>query len=258
MTQTRPLPPLRQSPEWQALQDHRASISATSLRELFGADPDRAAQLTVEGAGFYLDYSKQRVTAETMRLLLALAQARGVTARAEAMFAGQPINTTEDRAVLHVALRAPRYSRITTDGVDVVPQVHAVLDHMGQFADDVREGRWLGHDGRRIRNVVSIGIGGSDLGPVMAYEALRHYSRHDMRFRFVSNVDGTDFTEATRGFDQAETLFIICSKTLTMLETLTVIAGVIIPHLSGRVFGLRRSKNAAADSLLPVWLKAEG
>jgi glucose-6-phosphate isomerase len=214
-----PTQPLRQNPEWQALQDHGASIKATSLREAFDADPNRAAQLTVEGAGRYLDYSKQRVTHETMRLLLALA--RGVAARAEAMFAGQPINTTEGRAVLHVALRAPSDSCISTGGVDMVPQVHAVLDRMGQFANDVREGRWLGHDGRRIRNVVSIGIGGSDLGPVMAYEALRHYAHRDMQFRFVSNVDGTDLTEATRGFDPNETLFIICSKTFATLEILT-------------------------------------
>ena len=183
--------------------------------------PQRGTRLTAEAVGLYLDYSKHRVTDETLRLLLRLAEERGLAEQIEAMFTGQKINVTEGRAVLHVALRAPRDERIVVDGADVVPEVHAVLDRMASFADDVRSGRWKGHTGRSIRNVVNIGIGGSDLGPVMAYKALRHYSRRDMTFRFVSNIDGTDFVEATRDLDPQETLFIICSKTFTTLETLT-------------------------------------
>jgi glucose-6-phosphate isomerase len=191
------------------------------LRALFADDRARGERLTAEAAGLYLDYSKHRVTDETLRLLLRLAEAVGLRARIDAMFRGEKINATERRAVLHVALRAPRGQRILVDGQDVVPDVHAVLDKMADFAGRVRSGAWTGHTGKRIRNVINIGIGGSDLGPVMAYEALRHYSQRDMTFRFVSNVDGTDFAEATRDLDPAETLFIDCSKTFTTLETMT-------------------------------------
>jgi len=212
---------LTASPAWQALQAEAARIAPKQLRELFAAQPDRGEHLVAEAAGLYMDYSKQRVDDETLRLLVQLAEERGVPARIVAMFRGDKINTTEDRAVLHIALRAPSSVHIFVDGADVMPEVHAVLDRMATFSDDVREGRWKGHTGKPIRNVVSIGIGGSDLGPVMAYEALRHYSRRDMTFRFVSNVDGTDFVEATQDLDAAETLFIVCSKTFTTLETLT-------------------------------------
>ncbi len=208
-------------PQWQALRQHAAEGGARHLRELFAVDPDRGERLAAEGAGLYLDYSRQRVTDDTLRLLRELAAARGVRERRDAMFEGVRINTTEDRAVLHVALRAPAGHRILVEGRDVVADVHAVLDRMAAFAERVRSGEWLGHAGKRIRNVVNIGIGGSDLGPVMAYEALRHYSRRDMTFRFVSNVDATDFVEAVRDLDPAETLFVICSKTFTTLETLT-------------------------------------
>jgi len=208
-------------PQWQALQQQFASIGQKHLRELFAADPHRGEQLTVEDVGLYLDYSKQRVDDDTLRLLRELAQACELPQRIEAMFRGDKINSTENRAVLHVALRAPASEKILVDGHDVIPDVHEVLDRMAAFAERVRSGAWLGHTGKRIRNVISIGIGGSDLGPVMAYEALRDYSRREMTFRFVSNVDGTDFAEATRDLDAAETLFIICSKTFTTLETLT-------------------------------------
>jgi glucose-6-phosphate isomerase len=214
-------PTLTGLPQWQALQQHFAIIGPKHLRELFAAHPQRGERLVLEGAGLYLDYSKQRVDADTLPLLRELAVARGLPQRIEAMFCGDRINTTENRAVLHVALRAPVTEKILVDGHDVVPDVHAVLDRMAEFSDQVRSGAWLGHSGRRIRNVVSIGIGGSDLGPVMAYEALRVYSRREMTFRFVSNVDGTDFAEAVRDLDAAETLFIVCSKTFTTLETLT-------------------------------------
>jgi glucose-6-phosphate isomerase len=192
-----------------------------TLRSLFAEDPERGRHLTAEAVGLYLDYSKQRVTGETLRLLLQLAEESHLSEQIAAMFRGDKINTTEDRAVLHIALRAPRDAVIMVDGVNVVPEVHKVLDRMCDFAAQVREGKWLGHTGKRIRNVINIGIGGSDLGPVMAYEALRAYSRRDMTFRFVSNVDGTDFVEATRDLDPAETLFIIASKTFTTLETMT-------------------------------------
>jgi glucose-6-phosphate isomerase len=208
-------------PQWQALRQHAGKQGQRHLRELFAGDPQRGERMAVEAVGLYLDYSKQRVTDETLRLLRELAEACGLRQRIEAMFRGDKINTTEDRAVLHVALRAPAGEQILVDGTDVVPEVHAVLDRMAAFAKQVRSGAWTGHSGKRIRNVISIGIGGSDLGPVMAYEALRHYSRRDMVFRFVSNVDGTDFVEATRDLDAAETLFVICSKTFTTLETLT-------------------------------------
>jgi glucose-6-phosphate isomerase len=206
---------------WRALQAHHASIKDVHLRELFAEDPARAQRFAVEGAGLFLDYSKNRITGETMQLLVALAEERGLAAQRDAMFRGEKINTTEGRAVLHVALRAPRGTPILVDGKDVVPEVHAVLDRMAEFAERVRSGAWKGHTGKRIRNVVNIGIGGSDLGPVMAYEALRHYSERAMTFRFVSNVDGTDLVEATRDLDASETLFIVSSKTFTTLETMT-------------------------------------
>ena len=212
---------LRELPAWQALERHAEELRATHLRDLFATDPGRAERLTIEAAGLFLDYSKNRVTDETMRLLLALAEEAGVAERREAMFSGERINLTEDRSVLHVALRMPRGSSLVVDGVDVVAQVHDVLDRMAGFAEAIRSGEWKGNTGRPIRNVVNIGIGGSDLGPVMAYGALRHYSRRDLTFRFVSNVDGTDFAEATRDLDPAETLFVICSKTFTTLETMT-------------------------------------
>jgi glucose-6-phosphate isomerase len=206
---------------WQALAAHHRQIRDLHLRQLFADDPQRGERLTAEAAGLYLDYSKNRVTDETIKLLLQLADDSGLAARIDAMFSGQKINTSEQRAALHVALRAQAGERIAVDGVDVVPTVHAVLDHMATFCDSVRSGSWLGHTGRAIRNVINIGIGGSDLGPVMAYEALRHYSRRDMSFRFISNVDSADFEEATRDLDPEETLFIICSKTFATLETLT-------------------------------------
>jgi glucose-6-phosphate isomerase len=213
-------PPLTRTPAWKALQDHCSSLNDVHLRDLFARDPGRGERLAAEGAGLYLDYSKQRVTDETIRLLVALAEARGLPARREAMFTGEKINVTEGRAVLHVALRAPRTARILVDGADVVPQVHAVLDRMSELAGRVRGGEWRGHTGRRIRNVVNIGIGGSDLGPAMAYEALRAYSDRALTHRFVSNVDGTDISEATRDLDPAETLFIVSSKTFTTQETM--------------------------------------
>jgi len=212
---------ITQRPAWQALAAHYQEIKDVHLRTLFEQDARRGERLVAQAAGLYLDYSKQRVTAETLRLLLNLANESGLRERIDAMFRGDKINVTEDRAVLHVALRAPRDEHIYVDGADVVPQVHAVLDKMSDFSARVRSGEWKGYTGKRIRNVVNIGIGGSDLGPVMAYEALKHYSARDMTFRFVSNVDGTDFAEATRDLDAGETLFIISSKTFTTLETMT-------------------------------------
>jgi glucose-6-phosphate isomerase len=206
---------------WQALQKHYEAIRGLHLRALFTDDPMRGERMTAEAAGVYLDYSKNRVTDETLKLLIGLADQCGLRARIDAMFRGEKINVTEKRAVLHVALRAPIGTSIIVDGKNVVPDVHAVLDKMADFAQRVRSGQWTGHSGKRIRNVVNIGIGGSDLGPVMAYEALRHYSDRAMTFRFVSNVDGTDFVEATRDLDPAETLFIVSSKTFTTLETMT-------------------------------------
>jgi glucose-6-phosphate isomerase len=213
--------PLTRRPEWKALQDHHGKLRDVHLRALFAQDPGRGERFTAEAIGLFLDYSKHRITAETVGLLLKLAGASGLRTRIDAMFRGDKINVTEDRAVLHVALRAPRTQSIVVDGEDVVPQVHAVLDRMAAFATRVRSGAWTGHTGKRIRNVINIGIGGSDLGPVMAYEALRHFSQRDMTFRFVSNVDGTDFAEATQDLDPAETLFIVSSKTFTTLETMT-------------------------------------
>ena len=201
--------------------EHYQAVAGLHLRQLFAEDPRRGERLTLEAGGIYLDYSKNRITDETIRLLVGLAEECGLRQRIEAMFAGERINVTEKRAVLHIALRAPESERIVVDGLDVVPEVQAVLNRMAVFARQVRSGEWLGYTGKRIRNVISIGIGGSDLGPVMAYEALRYYSQRDMTFRFVSNVDGTDFAEATRDLDPEETLFIVCSKTFTTLETLT-------------------------------------
>jgi len=206
---------------WRELGTHYDTIRSTHLRELFAEDPQRAERFSLEVAGIFLDYSKNRITAETVRLLLKLAEARGLRERIDAMFEGKKINVSEDRAVLHVALRAPKGAQIFVDGKDVVPDVHAVLDRMSAFAERIRGGAWTGHTGKRIKNVVNVGIGGSDLGPVMAYEALRHYSAREMTFRFVSNVDGTDFAEAVRDLDAAETLFVISSKTFTTLETMT-------------------------------------
>ncbi len=208
-------------PAWQALAEHHATLRDMHLRGLFAADPGRGERLAVEALGLYLDYSKNRVTEETLRLLVQLAEECGLPARIEAMFRGEKINSTEKRAVLHTALRAPRGATILVDGENVVPGVHAVLDRMADFAGRVRCGSWLGHSGRRIRNVVNIGIGGSDLGPVMAYEALKYYSDRSLTMRFVSNIDGTDFAEAVVDLDPAETLFIVASKTFTTLETMT-------------------------------------
>ena len=206
---------------WRKLQDHHASIRGLHLKRLFADDPVRGERMTAEAAGVYFDYSKNRVREETLKLLIELAERSGLRARIDAMFRGDKINVTENRAVLHVALRAPEGSSILVDGKNVVPEVHAMLDKMADFANRVRSGLWKGHTGKRIRNVVNIGIGGSDLGPVMAYEALKFYSDRAMIFRFVSNVDGTDFVEATRDLDPAETLFIVSSKTFTTLETMT-------------------------------------
>jgi len=208
-------------PAWKALQSHYEKIRTQHLREIFKSDPDRGTRLTAEAEGIYFDYSKHRITDETVRLLLELAEQSGLRERIEAIFTGEKINITEKRAVLHTALRAPKDAVIKVDGENVVPAVHEVLDRMADFSNRVRSGAWKGFTGKRIRNVINIGIGGSDLGPVMAYEALRHYSRRDMTFRFVSNVDGTDFAEATQDLDQEETLFIISSKTFTTLETMT-------------------------------------
>jgi len=210
-----------ETPQWAALADHRATLAGRSLRQLFAEDPARADSMTLEACDLYLDYSKNLVTGETLRLLVALAEAAGLRDRIDAMFAGERINVTEGRAVLHVALRMPRESSLVVDGTDVVAQVHEVLDRMRAFADSVRDGRWTGHTGRRIKAVVNIGIGGSDLGPAMASEALRPFSDRGLTVRFVSNVDGADLAEATRDLDPAETLFIVSSKTFTTLETLT-------------------------------------
>ena len=213
-------PRLTARPEWQALNQHYRELEPRHLRELFEQDPGRAERFSLEAAGLLLDYSKQRVTTDTLRLLLDLANAVGLRERIDAMFRGDKINATEGRAVLHVALRTPRGKRIEVDGKDVVPDVHAVLDKMADFAQRVRSGEWRGHTGKRIKNVVNVGIGGSDLGPAMAYEALRAYSDRGLTFRFVSNVDATDFAEAVQGLDAAETLFIVCSKTFTTIETI--------------------------------------
>jgi glucose-6-phosphate isomerase len=212
---------LRTRPAWAALKKHYQTIRRVHLRQLFDKDRERGEKMAVEAAGIYFDYSKNRITDETLKLLLQLAEEAGLRERIDAMFRGDKINVSEKRSVLHVALRAPRGASILHDGQNVVPEVHAVLDKMAAFADRLRGGAWTGHTGKRIRNVINIGIGGSDLGPVMAYEALKHYSERTMTFRFVSNVDGTDFAEAVQGLDPAETLFIVSSKTFTTLETMT-------------------------------------
>ena len=216
-----PLEPLTSRKAWKALQAHYEKVRAVHLRDLFASDPKRGERLTAEDAGIFVDYSKNRITDETIQLLVQLAEESGVRQRIDAMFRGEKINVTENRAVLHVALRAPRGTSIVVDGEDVMPQVHAVLDRMADFSNRVRSGEWKGHTGKRIRNIINIGIGGSDLGPVMAYEALKHYSDRSMTCRFVSNVDGTDFAEAVRDLDASETLFIVSSKTFTTLETMT-------------------------------------
>lgn len=230
---------LIESGAWKALEAHAATNRTLQLRDLFAQDPTRGERLKVEAAGIYFDYSKNRITDETVRLLLQLAEESGLRSRIDAMFRGEKINVTEKRAVLHVALRAPIEDQILADGVDAVPLVHAVLDKMAVFSNSVRSGEWKGYTGKPIRNVINIGIGGSDLGPVMAYEALRHYSQRDLNFRFVSNVDGTDIAEATRDLNAEETLFIISSKTFTTLETMTN------AH-TARVWALETLKHSAA------------
>jgi glucose-6-phosphate isomerase len=213
--------PLNQRPSWKALAAHAEKMKGLTLREIFASDPGRGERFTAEAEGLFLDYSKNRATDETLKLLIAVAEEAGLRAKIEAMFRGDKINITENRAVLHVALRAPKSEKIFLDGEDVVPGVHAVLEKMAGFANKVRSGEWKGHTGKRIRNVINIGIGGSDLGPVMAYEALKHYSQRDLTFRFVSNVDGTDFAEAVRDLSADETLFLVASKTFTTQETMT-------------------------------------
>jgi glucose-6-phosphate isomerase len=213
--------PLTQRPTWKALEEHYQNIRDLHLRTLFADDPKRGERFALEAAGIYLDYSKNRVTAESMQLLLKLAESSGLRERIDAMFRGEKINVTEKRAVLHIALRAPRNQSILVDGEDVVPEVHAVLDKMADFSDRVRRGAWTGYTGKRMRNIINIGIGGSDLGPSMAYDALKYYSDRNLTMRFISNIDGNEFVEATRDLDPAETLFIVSSKTFTTLETLT-------------------------------------
>ncbi|MGV3483120.1 MAG: glucose-6-phosphate isomerase [Planctomycetaceae bacterium] len=214
-------PALTARPAWKALQSHASEIQKTHLRDLFAADPTRGQRMNVEAAGIYLDYSKNRINDQTLPLLMQLADESGLASRIGAMFAGEKINVTEDRSVLHIALRAPRSQSIVVDGQDIVPEVHAVLDKMAEFAQRIRSGQWKGATGKRIRNIVNVGIGGSDLGPVMAYEALKHYSDRSLRFLFVSNIDSTDLVEATLDLDPAETLFIVASKTFTTQETMT-------------------------------------
>ncbi|HEY2881120.1 MAG TPA: glucose-6-phosphate isomerase, partial [Pirellulales bacterium] len=215
------LQPVLQRSAWKALEKHVEQIRATHLRKLFADDASRGTKFTAEAEGVYYDYSKNLITDETLKLLLQLANESGLRARIDAMFAGEKINVTERRAVLHVALRAPKGEKILVDGKDVVPEVHAVLDKMAAFSNRIRSGQWVGHTGKKIKTIINIGIGGSDLGPVMAYEALRFYSDRSRTFRFVSNVDGTDFAEAVHDLDPEETLFIISSKTFTTLETMT-------------------------------------
>ena len=220
-TTTNKIAPLRERPNWKALEQHSAKIRGQHLRDLFAQDSGRGERFTLDALGLHFDYSKNRITEETMRLLVGLADQSGLRSHIDAMFAGEKINVTENRAVLHVALRTPANEKIFVDGADVVPEVHAVLRKMEKFSAQIRSGAWKGHTGKRIRNIINVGIGGSDLGPVMAYEALKHYSQHDLTFRFVSNVDGTDFVEATQDLNAEETLFVICSKTFTTLETMT-------------------------------------
>ena len=244
--------PLTSLPQWQALSDHARATTDRTLATLFAQDPGRGHRLRADGAGLSLDYAKQRVGDDTLALLFDLARARAVPDRIEAMFRGEHVNTTEDRAALHIALRAPAGEHIVVDGEDVMPQVHAVLERMASFADAVREGRWTGATGQRIRNVINIGIGGSDLGPVMAYEALRHYAPPELECRFVSNVDPTDFVEATRDLDPATTLFIVCSKTFTTLETLAN------AHLARDWCTAALGDDAVAKHFVAVSTNAEG
>ncbi|MEX0754946.1 MAG: glucose-6-phosphate isomerase [Actinomycetota bacterium] len=245
---------LRLRPAYRALDEHHAELAPRTLKELFGEDPDRGTRMALEAEGLYLDYSKHRVTDETLRLLVRLAEESGLRARIDAMFAGEHINVSEDRAVLHVALRAPRDAEIVADGADVVAEVHAVLDRMAGLAERIRSGAWTGHTGKPIRNVINIGIGGSDLGPVMAYEALRHCARRDMTFRFISNIDGTDLVEATRDLDPAETLFVVCSKSWSTLETLTNATSARDWLLAG----LGGDEAAVAKHFVAVSTNAEG
>lgn len=247
------LKPLTQLKSWKALAAHQKKTGRLHLREIFAADPGRAGRMSVEAAGLFLDYSKNRVTNETLRLLVSLAKESRLAERIKAMFGGEKINITENRAVLHVALRAPKGATITVDGKNVVPEVHAVLNKMAAFAKRVRSGEWKGHTGKRIRNVVNIGIGGSDLGPVMAYEALKHYCERSMTFRFVSNVDGIDFVEATQDLDPAETLFIVSSKTFTTLETMTNAQSARAWLLSG----MKGNVSAVAKHFVAVSTNAE-
>jgi glucose-6-phosphate isomerase len=245
---------LTESKAWKALQSNYEQIRGLHLRDIFATDPDRGERLSVEALGLFFDYSKNRITDETIALLIALAQESGLKARIDAMFRGDKINITEKRAVLHVALRAPSGASILVDGENVVPQVHSVLDRMAAFSDRVRSGQWKGHTGKRIRNVINIGIGGSDLGPVMAYEALKHYSQRDMTFRFVSNVDGTDFAEAVVDLDPSETLFIVSSKTFTTLETITNAQSA----RAWSVNGLGGDESSVAKHFVAVSTNAEG
>jgi len=240
--------PANERPAWKALEDHHKKVRESHLRDLFSADPKRGERMTAEAVGLFLDYSKNRITDETLKLLFQLAEESGLRGRTEAMFRGEKINITENRAVLHAALRAPRGTSIVVDGENVVPKVHAVLDKMASFCNRVRSGEWKGHTGKGIRNVINVGIGGSDLGPVMAYEALKYYSDRAMTFRFVSNIDGTDFAEAVRDLDPAETLFIISSKTFTTLETMTNAHTARAWALAG----LGRDENAVAKHFVAV------
>ena len=246
--------PLRESKAWKALQAHHQQVGSLHLRDIFASDPGRGERLTIDALGLFFDYSKNRVTDETIKLLVELARESGLQPRIEQMFQGEKINVTEKRAVLHVALRAPKGESIFVDGEDVVPQVHDVLDRMAAFSDRVRSGEWKGHTGKRIRNVINIGIGGSDLGPVMAYEALKHYSDRSMTFRFVSNVDGTDLVEAVTDLDPAETLFIISSKTFTTLETITNAQSA----RDWSVKGLGGDESSVAKHFVAVSTNAEG
>jgi glucose-6-phosphate isomerase len=245
--------PLTRRPAWKELGAHYKKIKDAHLRKLFADDPERGTRMTVEAAGLFLDYSKNRITDKTLKLLLQLAKESDLAGKTAAMFRGEKINITENRAVLHTALRAPKGATVVVDGKNVVPDVHAVLDKMAEFSDRVRNGNWKGHTGKRIKNVVNIGIGGSDLGPVMAYEALKHYSERSMTFRFVSNVDGIDFVEATRDLDPAETLFVVSSKTFTTLETMTNAESARDWLLAG----LGGNKQAVAKHFVAVSTNAE-
>ena len=254
VSKSKAVKPLTGLKAWKALKTHHKQIGAVHLRDLFAADPKRGEQLTVEAMGLFLDYSKNRITGETIKMLMDLARESGLQSRIDAMFRGDKINITEGRAVLHVALRAPKGSTIVVDGENVVPEVHAVLDRMAAFCNRVRSGEWKGHTGKRIRNVINIGIGGSALGPVMAYEALKHYSDRNLTFRFVSNVDDTDFAEAVVGLDPAETLFIVSSKTFTTLETITNAQSA----RAWLVKGLGGDENSVAKHFVAVSTNAEG